>query len=187
MFTIEKYRWRSCDLLISFATIALLLCPSSVRAQYSDDMNAFKSMKDNKIPTAMRLHDFAKHTDLLAMAATDPSTPEATAKDAKSVPGVNTAGTVRTNTLANIEALLNFIANGLQILGIAWGGPMIVLGFIKMAYMPAVFDPSQNKWVPGKDALKRVAMGACGVLGGMATPACINWLVSSSRDACLFS
>ncbi len=43
--------------------------------------------------------------------------------EATVVQGVNTAGTVRVNNLANIEALLNIIANGMEILGIAWGGP----------------------------------------------------------------
>ncbi|MBI1269964.1 hypothetical protein GC174_05985, partial [bacterium] len=43
--------------------------------------------------------------------------------DATAIMGVNTAGTVRVNNLANLEALLNIIANGMEILGIAWGGP----------------------------------------------------------------
>ena len=42
--------------------------------------------------------------------------------DATVIQGVNTAGTVRVNNLANLEALLNIIANGMEILGIAWGG-----------------------------------------------------------------
>ena len=39
------------------------------------------------------------------------------------VKGVNTAGTVRVNNLANLEALLNIMANGIEVLGICWGGP----------------------------------------------------------------
>src|SRR5262249_18507948 len=49
--------------------------------------------------------------------------------DATVVQGVNTAGTVRVNNLANLEALLNIIANGMEILGIAWGGPTMIMGF----------------------------------------------------------
>jgi hypothetical protein len=94
--------------------------------------------------------------------------------DATYVTGVNTAGTVRVNNLANLEALLNIIANGLEILGIAWGGPTMILGFMYMA-------------AGTQDAMKRVMFGAAGVTGGLATPGCINWLVASARDANLFS
>ncbi len=90
------------------------------------------------------------------------------------VTGVNTAGTVRVNNLANLEALLNIIANGMEILGIAWGGPTMIMGFMHMA-------------AGTQDAMKRVMFGAAGVTGGLATPGCINWLVASARDANLFS
>jgi hypothetical protein len=95
-------------------------------------------------------------------------------QDATYVTGVNTAGTVRVNNLANLEALLNIIANGLEILGIAWGGPTMIMGFMHMA-------------AGTQDAMKRVLWGAAGVTGGLATPGCINWLVASARDANLFS
>ncbi len=90
------------------------------------------------------------------------------------IPGISTAGTVRVNNLANLEALTNIIANGMIILGIAWGGPSIIMGFYHMA-------------AGTQDALKRVIWGMCGVTGGMATPGAINWLVASGRDAGLFS
>ncbi len=96
------------------------------------------------------------------------------AGDATVVQGVNTAGTVRVNNLANLEALLNIIANGMEILGIAWGGPTMIMGFMHMA-------------AGTQDAMKRVLFGAAGVTGGLATPGCINWLVASCRDANLFS
>lgn len=94
--------------------------------------------------------------------------------DATYITGVNTAGTVRVNNLANLEALLNIIANGMEILGIAWGGPTMILGFMHMA-------------AGSQDAMKKVLFGMGGVTGGLATPGCINWLVASSRDANLFS
>jgi hypothetical protein len=96
------------------------------------------------------------------------------AGDATVVSGVNTAGTVRVNNLANLEALLNIIANGMEILGIAWGGPTMIMGFMHMA-------------AGTQDAMKRVLFGAAGVTGGLATPGAINWLVASARDANLFS
>jgi hypothetical protein len=94
--------------------------------------------------------------------------------DATYVTGLNTSGTVRVNNLANLEALLNIIANGMEILGIAWGGPTMIMGFMHMA-------------AGTQDAMKRVLFGAAGVTGGLATPGCINWLVASARDANLFS
>jgi len=94
--------------------------------------------------------------------------------DATVITGVNTAGTVRVNNLANLEALLNIVANGMEILGIAWGGPTMIMGFMHMA-------------AGTQDAMKRVLWGAAGVTGGLATPGCINWLVASARDANLFS
>ena len=96
------------------------------------------------------------------------------AQDATVVQGVNTAGTVRVNNLANLEALLNIIANGMEILGIAWGGPTMIMGFMHMA-------------AGSHDAMKKVMFGAAGVTGGLATPGCINWLVASARDAALFN
>jgi hypothetical protein len=90
------------------------------------------------------------------------------------ITGVNTAGTVRVNNLANLEALLNIIANGMEILGIAWGGPTMIMGFMHMA-------------AGSHDAMKKVLFGAGGVTGGMATPGAINWLVASARDANLFT
>jgi len=95
-------------------------------------------------------------------------------EDATAIIGVNTAGTVRVNNLANMEALLNIIANGMEILGIAWGGPTMVFGFMHMA-------------AGSQDAMKKVLFGAAGVTGGLATPGSINWLVASARDANLFS
>jgi hypothetical protein len=94
--------------------------------------------------------------------------------DATYVTGINTAGTVRVNNLANLEALLNIIANGMEILGIAWGGPTMIMGFMYMA-------------AGTQGAMKRVLCGCAGVTGGLATPGCINWLVASCRDANLFS
>ncbi|MBY0547672.1 MAG: hypothetical protein K2W95_10285 [Candidatus Obscuribacterales bacterium] len=94
--------------------------------------------------------------------------------DATVIQGVNTAGTVRVNNLANLEALCNIIANGMEILGIAWGGPTIIMGFMHMS-------------AGTQDAMKRIIWGMSGVTGGMATPGCINWLVASARDANLFS
>lgn len=90
------------------------------------------------------------------------------------VQGVRTAGTVRVNNLANMEALLNIVANGMEILGVAWGGPTMIWGFMHLA-------------AGTHDAKKKVLYGACGVTSGLATPGLINWFVASARGAALFS
>ncbi|MFN8550730.1 MAG: hypothetical protein U0103_04515 [Candidatus Obscuribacterales bacterium] len=94
--------------------------------------------------------------------------------DATYITGVNTAGTVRVNNLANLEALLNIIANGMEILGVVWGGATMIMGFMRLG--------------SGADgAVSRIILGAVGVSGGLCTPGIINWLVASARDANLFS
>ena len=94
--------------------------------------------------------------------------------DATYVTGVNTSGTVRVNNLANLEAMVNLFANGLEILAIAWGGPTMIMGFMQIG----------NR-TPG--AMKKILFGATGVAIGLATPGSINWLLASARDANLFS
>ncbi len=96
------------------------------------------------------------------------------ATEAGAVAGVNTGATVRVNNLANLEALLNIVANGMQILGIAWGGPTMIMGFMQMA-------------AGSQESSKKVLGGVAGVVGGLAAPACINWLVASAQESALFS
>jgi len=48
--------------------------------------------------------------------------------DPASVQGINQSGTVRVNDLASLEANLNNIANGMEILAVAWGGSTIIIG-----------------------------------------------------------
>lgn len=99
---------------------------------------------------------------------------DSVASDSTAVTGVNTAGTMRVNNLADLEAGLNLLANGLEIFGIAWGGPTMIMGFMQMA------GGTQS-------AMKRVLWGAASCTGGLAVPGCINWLVASARDGNLFS
>lgn len=92
--------------------------------------------------------------------------------DATFVCGVNTAGTVRVNNLANLEALLNILANvceiGFLVAGIAIAGSGLT--------------PS------GRNALgTRIAIGIALAVIGLGMPGCVNWLVASARDANLFS
>ena len=94
--------------------------------------------------------------------------------DATSIKGINTAGTVRVCNLANLEALLNLIANGAEIVGVLWGLVVVAIAFR--------FAGSGAKKVLGK-----VCTGAILITCGLMTPPAINWLVALARDNNLFS
>jgi hypothetical protein len=101
--------------------------------------------------------------------------------DATYVTGVNTAGTVRVNNLANLEALLNIVANGSELLGL--------LGGLALAGVASVNVPLAQKLVGTKMLGKKsiIAIGVAMIVGGLCIPGSINWLVASARDANLFS
>lgn len=95
--------------------------------------------------------------------------------DATVIVGVNTAGSIRVNNLANLEALCNILANAGELIGIALGAFNIIFG--------ALGRPSRLfKITP----LKRMLLGCCAILVGLAIPGSINWFIASARDANLF-
>jgi hypothetical protein len=97
--------------------------------------------------------------------------------DATVIQGVNTAGTVRVNNLANLEALLNIMANGMELLGLLYGGGLALGGLAGKALTnPMRLSP-----------VGRTIFGVAVAAGGLAIPGMINWLVASARDANLFS
>jgi DNA-binding transcriptional regulator YdaS (Cro superfamily) len=97
--------------------------------------------------------------------------------DVTYVTGVNTAGTVRVNNLANLEAMLNILANLGEVAGILVGGWLIGCTFI-----------TQVSWFNVKITRTRaIVYGVIFVVAGLAFPGIINWFVASSRDANLFS
>lgn len=93
------------------------------------------------------------------------------------ISGVNTAGTVRVNNLANLEALLNIGSNLTEIFGLALGTVNVVFGFMNRAVVfPFRMSPRL-----------RIAFGIAIGVAAVTVPGCMNWLVSSARDANLFS
>lgn len=86
----------------------------------------------------------------------------------------DTEGTVRVNNLANLEALLNIVANSVEIMGIASVGSFFVGAIIA--------------FVRHRPILGAMLLVLCPVslIGGLGTPGVINWLVASARDANLF-
>lgn len=104
-------------------------------------------------------------------------------EDATCVMGVNTAGTVRVNNLANLEAILNIIAN-LGEIGCALGGLVILIqGFARKEPWTTEIMGNEVQFSAGQ----RIAFGVCLILVGLAVPGLINWFVASARDAALFN
>lgn len=101
-------------------------------------------------------------------------------EDATFIAGVNTAGTVRVNNIANLEAMLNIIATGFELFGLIVGGAMAV----KAVYSMIQRLPRERN---GMTHSALLAYGIVTICGGLAVPATINWLVASARDANLFS
>jgi hypothetical protein len=164
--------------VMSALTLGLSIAPAHAQATSAD---AFSSAGQGNMGRDQQINTGSQTMNQAGPGANAPTLQAATngtvgpqGADATFITGVNTAGTVRVNNLANLEALLNIIANGLEILGIAWGGPTMIFGFMHMA-------------AGTQQAMKKVLFGAAGVTGGLATPGCINWLVASARDANLFS
>lgn len=87
----------------------------------------------------------------------------------------NSNETRRVNNLANLEALLNIIANGVEILCIAIGGPVLIGGFVTLIARRNCFG------------VVMIGVGSSMVTFGLAFPGILNWLVASARDAGLFS
>ena len=102
--------------------------------------------------------------------------------DATYITGVNTAGTVRVNNLANLEALLNILANFSQIGGMLVGFALMMHGFLQRKLVLCI--PGLNV---GLTNYHRIGLGIAIIILGMSIPGMINWFVASARDANLFS
>ncbi|MCW5823021.1 MAG: hypothetical protein KIT34_09480 [Cyanobacteria bacterium TGS_CYA1] len=96
--------------------------------------------------------------------------------------GVNTAGTVRVNNLANLEALLNVFSLSIEAIAILWGS-------ITIASCHARFKSTNidKFWFGSMSKMARINCGIIVILAGMSMPGLVNFLVASARDANLFS
>jgi hypothetical protein len=106
----------------------------------------------------------------------------APANDATVISGVNTAGTVRVNNLANLEAMLNIIANLAEI-GSLIGGAMLILFGLSRGGTVVELMGHEIELTP----MKLMGIGLLVALIGLSVPGVINWFVASARDANLFS
>jgi len=88
------------------------------------------------------------------------------------ISGVNTAGTVRVNCLASLDALINICANGVEIAGIAIGCAMLFRTF-------RVMTLSERR--------RETVLAILIMAGGLAIPSAVNWAVAAARNANLLS
>ena len=136
--------------------------------------------------------------------------------DATYVSGLNTAGTVRVNNLANLEALLNEVTNGTTIVTFIWGAILLVsalicflkerggikraavslvfLGSLLMqgsellsAFLSALLMRMDSNRTTKSEATIRFWLACCIIKISLLLPAMVNWLIQSVRDANLFS
>jgi len=93
--------------------------------------------------------------------------------DATVVTGINTAGTVRINNLSNLEAVLNIVAIGSEILLLICGVVLAISGFAARS------GPRPTRVV------RRFLLGAGLLTLGLAVPSVINFIVACVRDYAL--
>lgn len=97
--------------------------------------------------------------------------------DATVIMGVNTAGTIRVNNLANLEVVLNYLSLVFQFIGIALA---VFLTREAVHRNGAKFIVQMNR---AQALIVALLIGATGVFA----PTIINFLVVAARDANLFS
>lgn len=113
--------------------------------------------------------------------------------DATVVSSTNSAGTVRVNNLANVEALLNIAANGIEIIGIVvfFGMMCKVVGLLlSNRGTDAVRRPNDQRdggatvleYPQTQPIALYISIAIAALVIGLATPGAINWMVASSYD-----
>jgi len=98
----------------------------------------------------------------------------------------NTTGVVRVNMLANLEALLNIMANAIEISAIAVGLALFVIGLKTHSESSSCLPQLASEEADKRARFKRHC-GALLIKIGLLTPFGINWLVAGARDASLFN
>lgn len=88
------------------------------------------------------------------------------------------SATIRVNNLANLEALLNIIANGIEILCIAIGAPTLIAVPVGIFLL---FKPKMRIY-----GIICIVSPIVIIVVGLAAPGIINWIVASMRDSGAF-
>ncbi len=106
--------------------------------------------------------------------ATNSATVIGPADSATVVTGINTAGTVRVNSLGCLVALVNIFTNGYEIVGLITAASI----FITVARI----------WVTEKQLSKRrLVTGALFAISALSSQSTVDYLLAAARDANLFS
>lgn len=92
---------------------------------------------------------------------------------AKLPSGQNLRAHGRLQVLSKLESILSYISNGVLMIGCGVGVPAMLFGFIQMA-------------TGASDGIVKVLLGLSGIVGGLATPYCVNWLFNFAVDNSLF-
>lgn len=137
-------------------------------------------------------------------------------QDGTYVTGVNTAGTVRVNMLAMLEALLNVVAGGAELITVLWGSVLLLTALLFMAkqhnglkrclvsmgltasflftglgvltsLLNCVAFAADSPWQRKDRVQLDFWVGLLVIKAGLAIPFAVNWLIVSARDANLFS
>ena len=85
------------------------------------------------------------------------------------------AGTVHVNNLANVEAVLDIVANGVETSLVSSAGPTFMIGIVLL------FVRDRRKL-----GVFFMVWAVSGLVCGLALPGVFNSIVSSTRDASLF-
>lgn len=88
--------------------------------------------------------------------------------DATVIQGVNTAGTVRVNMLANLEALLNIVLNCGELIQIAIG-------------LFLLYKAGKTFIATKQIAKSRILIGCALITSGLMTPGSVNYFIASCR------
>ncbi|MBX9878499.1 MAG: hypothetical protein K2Y22_08570 [Candidatus Obscuribacterales bacterium] len=90
------------------------------------------------------------------------------------VTGINTAGTVRVNSLGCLVSLVNIFVNGYEIVGLITAA--------------SIFTTVARIWVTNKQLSKgRLVTGALFAISALSSPSTVDYLLTAARDANLFS
>jgi len=156
-------------ILTGAATAAIAMPHEEIKIEDYRQAEVIEQVKNRRMAIVETTNTYAPQLQGATMGTIGPQGGDATV-----ITGVMTAGTVRVNNLANLEAALNIAANGMTFLWIALGLYHLTKTIRRTNKTPDVVTLG---------LLNTVSFIAIGVL----TPGAINWGIAAARDAALFN
>ncbi len=74
--------------------------------------------------------------------------------------------------------MYDILWKSLEIFGIVWGGPTMLIGFMRIAACYPYGDRKQ-----GQRGMMQVLLSAAAVIAGLASPGCVNWLPAGGMSS----